>query len=227
MANGAFHRFSGKRAIDVVVAGAALIILSPLIAAVAVVVALALGPPLLFRQVRPGLHGQPFTLIKFRTMSNARGPDGSLLPDEQRLGRVGAFLRSTSFDELPELWNVLKGDMSIVGPRPLLMQYLSRYNAHQARRHEVPPGITGWAVVNGRNALSWEEKLDLDVWYVDHRSLVLDARIIWRTLTAVVRRQGISSDGHVTTPEFMGTEHRRPDGTSNERSPIDGDKGIG
>jgi sugar transferase EpsL len=221
------HRFSGKRAFDVVVAGAALIILSPLIAAVAVVVALTLGTPLLFRQVRPGLHGQPFTLIKFRTMSNARCPEGSLLPDKERLGRVGAFLRSTSLDELPELWNVLKGDMSIVGPRPLLMQYLSRYNAHQARRHEVPPGITGWAAVNGRNALTWEEKLDLDVWYIDHRSVVLDARIIWRTLTAVVRRQGISSDGHVTTPEFMGTDDRPLAGTSDERPPIEGDKGIG
>jgi sugar transferase EpsL len=227
MGDDAFHRFRGKRAFDVVVAGAALIILSPLIAAVAVVVALALGTPLLFRQVRPGLHGQPFTLIKFRTMSNARCREGSLLPDNERLGRVGAFLRSTSLDELPELWNVLKGDMSIVGPRPLLMQYVSRYNAHQARRHEVPPGITGWAVVNGRNALSWEEKLDLDVWYIDHRSVVLDARIIWRTLTAVVRRQGISSDGHVTTPEFMGTEYRQLAGTSDERPPIEGDKGIG
>jgi sugar transferase EpsL len=192
-----------KRTIDVSVAAVGLVVLSPLIAAVAVVVRRSLGRPVLFRQERPGLHGRPFTIFKFRTMQ-ALGSGEARAPDDTRLTRTGAFLRSTSLDELPELVNVLKGDMSLVGPRPLLMQYLDRYSETQARRHEVRPGITGWAQVNGRNALIWEQKFELDVWYVDHRSLALDLRILIQTFAHVWKREGINQPGSATAEEFLG-----------------------
>ena len=164
------------------------------------------GKPVLFRQVRPGLSGKPFTMIKFRTMTDDRDPDGKLLPDSQRLSNFGRFLRATSLDELPELWNVLKGDMSLVGPRPLLMEYLPLYSPEQARRHEVRPGITGWAQVNGRNAISWEEKFALDVWYVDNKTLWLDLKILWLTVIKVFKRDGIAAQGEATMPKFKGNE---------------------
>jgi sugar transferase EpsL len=164
-----------------------------------------MGSPVFFKQQRPGLHGKPFYMFKFRTMTNACDGDGCLLPDCDRLTPLGRFLRSTSLDELPELFNVLKGDMSLVGPRPLLMQYLDRYTPEQYRRHEVRPGVTGWAQVNGRNALSWEEKFEMDVWYVENRSFWLDLKILWMTLLKVVRREGISGDGCETMTEFEGT----------------------
>ena len=163
-----------------------------------------LGGPVFFRQIRPGLHGQPFLMVKFRTMTDKRGLDGQLLPDAARLTVFGRFLRASSLDELPELWNVLKGDMSLVGPRPLLMEYLPLYSPEQTRRHEVRPGITGWAQVNGRNSLSWEEKFKLDVWYVDHRSLWLDVKILWLTVRKVLVREGISADGEATMSKFTG-----------------------
>jgi lipopolysaccharide/colanic/teichoic acid biosynthesis glycosyltransferase len=165
-----------------------------------------LGSPVLFRQVRPGLHGRPFMMVKFRTMTDERGTDGEMLPDAQRLTPFGRFLRATSLDELPELWNVLRGEMSLVGPRPLLMEYLPLYSPEQARRHEVRPGITGWAQVNGRNALSWEERFKLDIWYVDHRSLWLDLRILWLTVRKVIVREGISAQGEATMPRFTGNK---------------------
>jgi sugar transferase EpsL len=193
-----------KRLVDVVVSVVSLVLLSPVLVLVAVLVALKLGRPVLFRQRRPGLHAKPFTLLKFRTMTDQRGPDGSLLPDAERLTSLGRFLRSTSVDELPELWNVLRGDMSLVGPRPLLERYVDRYTGHQARRHEVRPGITGWAQVNGRNATTWKERLEMDVWYVDHQSHVLDLKILAKTVLAVVLRRGISADGHATMPDFQG-----------------------
>lgn len=170
-----------------------------------------LGSPVFFCQMRPGLHGRPFRMIKFRTMTDARGSDGRLLPDADRLTAFGRFLRASSLDELPELWNVLKGDMSLVGPRPLLVEYLPLYSRVQARRHDVRPGITGWAQVNGRNALSWDRKLELDVWYVDKRSLWLDLRILWLTLRKVLAREGISAPGEATMPRFTGPqmEHER------------------
>ena len=164
-----------------------------------------LGSPVFFRQVRPGLHGKPFEMVKFRTMTSERGPDGQPLLDAVRLTPFGRFLRGTSLDELPELWNVLKGDMSLVGPRPLLMEYLPFYTPEQARRHEVRPGITGWAQVNGRNAISWEDKFQLDVWYVDHRSLWLDIKILWLTVKKVLVRDGISAAGEATMPRFTGS----------------------
>ncbi len=182
----------------------ALALLSPLLLAIAGSVRVAIGSPVLFRQQRPGLGGRPFTILKLRTMTDERDGQGNLLPDAQRLPAFGRFLRSTSLDELPALWNVLKGDMSLVGPRPLLMQYLDRYTPEQARRHEVRPGITGWAQVNGRNALSWEEKFALDVWYVDHVSLALDLRIIGATIGKIVKREGISQPGQATMEEFRG-----------------------
>ena len=163
-----------------------------------------LGGPVFFRQIRPGLHGQPFLMVKFRTMTDKRGLDGQLLPDAARLTVFGRFLRASSLDELPELWNVLKGDMSLVGPRPLLMEYLPLYSPEQTRRHEVRPGITGWAQVNGRNALSWEEKFKLDVWYADHRSLWLDVKILCLTVRKVLVREGISGDGEATMSKFTG-----------------------
>ena len=163
-----------------------------------------LGSPVLFRQVRPGLHGQPFEMVKFRTMTDARGADGALLPDAVRLTPFGRFLRASSLDELPELWNVLKGEMSLVGPRPLLMEYVPLYSAEQYRRHEVRPGVTGWAQVNGRNAISWEEKFKLDVWYVEHQSLALDIKILWLTVKKVLLRDGISAAGEATMAKFTG-----------------------
>jgi lipopolysaccharide/colanic/teichoic acid biosynthesis glycosyltransferase len=165
-----------------------------------------LGSPALFRQVRPGLHGRPFMMVKFRTMTDERGADGELLPDAQRLTAFGRFLRASSLDELPELWNVLRGEMSLVGPRPLLMEYLPLYSPEQARRHEVRPGITGWAQVNGRNAVSWDERFKLDVWYVDHRSLWLDLRILWLTVRKVLVREGISAQGEATMSRFTGNK---------------------
>ena len=198
----------GKRLFDLLIVIPALIASSPLIALLAALVRIKLGSHVLFRQERPGLHAKPFRLIKFRTMTNARDANGNLLPDDKRLTHFGRFLRSTSLDELPELINVLKGEMSLIGPRPLLMQYLPRYNAEQARRHEVRPGLTGWAQINGRNALSWEQKFSLDVWYVDHASLWLDCRIMALTLWKVLRREGISQEGQATMTEFMGTERK-------------------
>ncbi len=194
-----------KRLFDLLAAGLGLLVSSPLLAVLALLVWLKHGRPVLFRQQRPGFCGRPFYLYKFRTMTNQRDAAGRLLPDEQRLTGFGRFLRSTSLDELPELINVLRGEMSLVGPRPLLMQYLSRYSPEQARRHNVLPGITGWAQVNGRNALSWEDKFRLDVWYVDHWSFGLDLKILFLTLTKWARREGISQPGHATAEEFMGS----------------------
>ena len=165
-----------------------------------------LGSPVFFRQMRPGMHGKPFEMVKFRTMTDERSPDGQLLPDAQRLTPFGRFLRSSSLDELPELWNVLKGDMSLVGPRPLLMEYLPLYSPEQARRHEVRPGVTGWAQVNGRNAISWEDKFKLDTWYVDNHSFWLDIRILWLTVRKVVVREGISGAGEATMSKFTGSK---------------------
>lgn len=198
--------YRSKRLFDLMLTALALIILSPVLVVIAFLVRVRLGSPVLFRQQRPGLRGRPFILLKFRTMTDARDADGNLLPDEQRLTSFGRFLRRTSMDELPELLNVLKGDMSLVGPRPLLMQYLDRYTSEQMRRHEVKPGITGWAQINGRNALSWEDKFALDVWYIDHLSLWLDLRIILLTIWKVLRREGISQAGFATMPEFMGNQ---------------------
>jgi len=194
-----------KRAMDLVGALAALVLLSPIVVVLCILVLSKLGSPVFFRQVRPGIEGRPFKMVKFRTMTDERGPDGALLPDDQRLTALGAWLRSTSLDELPELFNVLKGDMSLVGPRPLLMDYLSLYNDRQARRHEVRPGITGWAQINGRNALSWEEKFELDVWYVDNRSLWLDIKILFKTVLQVLKRDGISHGEDATMPRFKGS----------------------
>ena len=194
-----------KRALDVIVAILALIALCVPMVFLAIVIRLRLGSPIFFRQVRPGLHGRPFTMIKFRSMTDERAADGKLLPDAQRQTSLGRFLRATSLDELPELWNVLKGEMSLVGPRPLLMDYMSLYTPEQARRHEVRPGITGWAQINGRNAISWEEKFALDVWYVDHQSLALDVRILWRTVARVLGRKGINADGEATVSRFTGS----------------------
>lgn len=193
-----------KRSFDFAVALAGLVVLLPLLLTIALLVRWRLGSPVLFRQQRPGLDGRPFTLVKFRTLTEALDADGSAAPDAQRLTSCGLLLRSTSLDELPELYNVLVGDMSLVGPRPLLMEYLPLYNAHQRRRHEVRPGITGWAQVNGRNAISWERKFELDVWYVDHASFWLDMRILGLTLWRVLAREGISSDESVTAKRFTG-----------------------
>jgi lipopolysaccharide/colanic/teichoic acid biosynthesis glycosyltransferase len=194
-----------KRVFDLLIAGMLLVVLSPLLVILAVLVRCFLGSPVLFTQTRPGLHGRPFRMVKFRSMLDARDHEGKLLPDVRRLTNFGRTLRALSLDELPELLNVIKGDMSIVGPRPLLTKYLERYNPEQARRHEVPPGITGWAQVNGRNALSWEDKFKLDVWYVDHWSLWLDFKILLLTAGKVMRRDGISAPGEATAPEFLGT----------------------
>jgi lipopolysaccharide/colanic/teichoic acid biosynthesis glycosyltransferase len=193
-----------KRSIDVGAAGLALIVLSPVLLAMGVAVRAALGRPVLFRQVRPGIGGKPFTMYKFRTMRESRGADGSYAPDAERLTRFGRFLRSWSLDELPELWNVIRGDMSLVGPRPLLMEYVERYSDEQRRRLEVLPGLTGWAQVNGRNALSWEDRFELDVWYVDHRSLRLDLKILLLTVAKILKREGISHPGQATMEEFRG-----------------------
>ncbi len=201
-----------KRWFDFVLAGLALVALALPLLYLAWVVRRKLGSPVLFRQVRPGWRGQPFEMVKFRTMTDERGADGALLPDAQRLTPFGRFLRASSLDELPELWNVLKGEMSLVGPRPLLMEYLPLYTTEQARRHEVRPGITGWAQVNGRNAISWEDKFDLDVWYVVHRSLWLDLRIVWLTVRKLLVRDGISAAGEATMPRFMGSKPNRDSG---------------
>jgi len=193
-----------KRGFDVVAAAALLLCLSLPLALLALLIRVKLGSSVLFRQQRPGLHGQPFLMVKFRTMTDACGPDGALLPDAQRMTALGRWLRATSLDELPELWNVLKGEMSLVGPRPLLVEYLTLYTAEQARRHEVRPGITGWAQVNGRNAIDWTQRFKLDVWYVDHQTLWLDLRILWLTLRKVWRREGISAEGEATVAKFKG-----------------------
>ncbi len=194
-----------KRFFDFFAAAAGLFCLWPVLLVVAFLVRRKLGSPVVFSQIRPGLGGKPFRMYKFRTMTDAKGPNGELLPDDVRLTPFGRFLRSTSLDELPELWNVLKGEMSLVGPRPLLMEYLPLYTAEQARRHEARPGITGWAQVNGRNAISWEDKFRLDVWYVDHQSLWLDIRILWMTVKKVVVREGIAAAGEATTTKFTGS----------------------
>lgn len=198
-----------KRIFDICIASAALIALAPLLLVIAALVRLSLGTPVLFRQQRPGLHGKPFILLKFRSMTDACDADGNLLPDDQRLTRFGRFLRSSSLDELPELINVIRGEMSLVGPRPLLMEYLDRYTPEQMRRHAVRPGITGWAQVNGRNAISWDQKFALDVWYVDHLSFWLDLHILALTVWRVARREGINQRGCATVAIFQGTSEGR------------------
>jgi lipopolysaccharide/colanic/teichoic acid biosynthesis glycosyltransferase len=193
-----------KRTLDILGAGLGLVLFSPLLAYIFWRIGRDLGSPTIFRQTRPGKHGVAFQMVKFRTMQNASGSDGTLLPDAERISPLGTKLRSTSLDELPEFWNVLKGEMSLVGPRPLLMEYLPLYSPEQARRHEVRPGITGWAQVNGRNAISWKEKFALDVWYVDNRTIWLDFKIMWRTIKKIIIREGISAEGEVTMPKFTG-----------------------
>lgn len=195
-----------KRLFDILLASPGLILLSPLLLLVGLLVRVRMGSPVIFQQIRPGLNGKPFFVYKFRTMKEVYDTQGQLLPDHQRLTRLGRFLRALSLDELPELLNVLRGEMSLVGPRPLLMQYLDRYTPEQARRHEVLPGMTGWAQVNGRNAITWEEKFRYDVWYVDHWSLKLDIKILFLSLLVVIRREGIDHPGNATTNEFMGME---------------------
>ncbi len=194
----------GKRFVDFFISGLVFVVLTPVLLIVSIIILFKLGPPILFRQQRPGLRGKPFTIYKFRTMTGARNAQGNLLPDAKRLTPLSRFLRSTSLDELPEVFNVLRGDMSLVGPRPLLMRYLDRYTPEQMRRHEVKPGITGWAQVNGRNAITWEQKFALDVWYVDNWSLWLDLKIIALTIWKILIREGISQPGQATAQEFMG-----------------------
>lgn len=215
MTGGLYARV-GKRALDLVLALPALVVLAPLLGALALAVALTMGRPVLFRQRRPGFGGEPFTLHKLRTMRDARDSEGRPLPDGERLTGVGRFLRRTSLDELPELVDVVRGEMSLVGPRPLKMEYLERYAPGERRRHEVRPGITGWAQVHGRNALPWRRRFELDVWYVDHLSLALDLAILWRTLRTVLRGEGIHAEGHATMPDFTGAE---PDGPAVEGEP--------
>jgi len=195
-----------KRTLDLLITVPGVVLISPILGVIAIFVRVFLGKPVIFRQQRPGYRGRPFYVYKFRSMNEKRDARGELLPDEKRLTRLGHLLRSFSLDELPELFNVLRGEMSLVGPRPLLMQYLPRYSPEQARRHDVLPGITGWAQVNGRNALTWEEKFSLDVWYVDHWSLGLDIKILVITLWKALRREGISQPGHATAQEFMGNQ---------------------
>jgi len=201
--NGLYRRFV-KRVLDILLSIVGLVVLSPVLLVLAILVRTRLGSPVLFRQERPGLNGKPFTLPKFRSMTSDRDETGNLLPDVDRLPPFGRFLRSTSLDELPELWSILRGDMSLVGPRPLLMSYLPLYSEAQARRHLVRPGLTGWAQVNGRNALTWPQKFELDVWYVDHLSFALDVSIIAKTVMGVIRREGVSADGEATMPPFEG-----------------------
>ncbi|WP_180090097.1 sugar transferase [Acinetobacter sp. YH12219] len=198
-----------KRLLDIVIASSALVLLSPVYALVAYKVKKNLGSPVLFRQVRPGLHGKPFEMIKFRTMKDALDTDGNPLPDSERLTPFGKMLRATSLDEMPELWNVIKGDMSIVGPRPLLMEYLPLYNTQQAKRHHVRPGITGHAQVNGRNAISWEKKFELDTWYVENQSLWLDFKIMLKTVKKVIAKDDISAEGEATMTKFTGTPEQK------------------
>ena len=193
-----------KRLFDLVLTVPALVVFSPVMAVTALAIWLLEGRPILFRQQRPGLGGKIFTVIKFRTMRSETSPDGRLLPDAARLSRLGRLLRATSLDELPELWNILRGEMSLVGPRPLLVAYLERYSPQQVRRHDVLPGLTGWAQINGRNTVSWDEKFRLDVWYVDHWSLRLDFKILWLTVWKVLKREGINQPGSDTAEEFMG-----------------------
>lgn len=195
-----------KRSLDIVFSVVGLFFFSPVMAVVALLIRKKIGSPVLFSQLRPGIRGLPFKIIKFRTMKDDKNEKGIQLPDVQRLTKFGKFLRSSSLDELPELWNVLKGDMSLVGPRPLLMEYLPLYSEEQSRRHNVRPGITGWAQVNGRNAISWEEKFELDVWYVDNQSIFLDLKILFMTFKKVLLRDGISEEGHVTAQKFKGNE---------------------
>lgn len=197
-----------KRLLDIIIASTALILLAPLYAFVAYKVKKNLGSPVLFRQVRPGLHGKPFEMIKFRTMKDAVDANGQPLPDSERLTAFGKMLRSTSLDEMPELWNVIKGDMSIVGPRPLLTEYLPLYNEEQAKRHNVRPGMTGHAQVNGRNAIGWEEKFKLDTWYVEHQSTLLDFKIMFKTVYKVLAKDDISAEGEATMTRFTGTEKK-------------------
>lgn len=199
-----------KRIFDLLLTSIGLLLISPLLVILAILVRLKLGAPVLFKQRRPGYRGKPFWIYKFRSMADLYDQEGNLLADELRLTKFGRFMRSASLDELPELFNVLKGEMSLVGPRPLLMQYLERYSPEQARRHEVLPGITGWAQIHGRNALTWEEKFRLDVWYVDHWSIGLDLRILAATLVKTARREGISQPGHATAEEFIGTPPAQP-----------------
>ncbi|MBI4915335.1 MAG: sugar transferase [Acidobacteria bacterium] len=206
------YRAWGKRVLDLAASGGAVLALAPVIAILAAAVRWRLGTPILFRQRRPGVHGVPFELLKFRSMTQETSPDGRPLPDAERTTRFGRWLRGWSLDELPTLWNVVRGDMSLVGPRPLLMQYLPLYSRAQARRHEVRPGITGWAQVNGRNAISWEEKFRLDVWYVDHQTLWLDVKVLWMTFVKVMKREGISAKGHATMPVFVGSKGTGADG---------------
>lgn len=199
-----WYRRFGKRLLDIVLAATALVLLSPVALVVAIAIRLTMGPPIIFRQLRPGLHGKPFVMYKFRTMLDLRDERGNLLPDEQRLTRLGKFLRRFSLDEIPELWNVLKGDMSVVGPRPLLMEYLPLYTPEQARRHEVKPGMAGPVIMSGRNILDWDEKFKLDVWYVDNLSLWLDLKILVLTALKVLKGEGVSAPGHGTAPKFKG-----------------------
>ena len=199
------YRKFGKRFFDLVLVIPGLILISPMLILVAIVAKFKIGSPVLFQQERPGIHGKIFRMIKFRSMRNDRDANGELLPDEVRLVPFGKLLRATSLDEFPELWNVIKGEMSLVGPRPLLAKYLDRYNPTQARRHEVRPGITGWAQINGRNAITWEEKFDYDVWYVDNLNFFLDVKILALTVLKVFKRSGTSAEGHATMPEFLGT----------------------
>lgn len=209
-----------KRFLDIVFGSILLIIFSPLLAAISLLVRWKLGSPIIFRHVRPGFLGRPFLLYKFRTMTNEKDKNGELLPNDRRITPFGEFLRKWSLDELPELWNVIKGDMSFVGPRPLLMEYLPLYTPEQTRRHEVRPGITGWAQVNGRNAISWEEKFAYDVWYVDNRSIGLDFKILWLTVKKVIKREGINADGYTTMPKFKGLEVERKKTEEKEQKEI-------
>ena len=204
-----FYRRYGKRLLDLAVVLPGAIVLAPIIALIALLILIRMGRPVLFRQERGGYRGSRFMLNKFRTMTDRRDAEGRLLPDEERLDPFGSWIRRLSLDELPQLWNVIRGDMSLVGPRPLFSSYLDRYNAEQARRHDVVPGITGWAQVNGRNAISWEEKFSFDLWYVDRVSLKLDLKILWRTYLQVVSREGVNTEGYATTYEFMGTPSER------------------
>ncbi|MBE6971974.1 MAG: sugar transferase [Ruminococcaceae bacterium] len=201
-----FYEVYGKRVLDIVLSGGALLVLWPVMAVVALLVRSKLGSPVIFCQERPGRNEKIFRLYKFRSMSDARDENGELLSDEVRLTKFGRLLRSTSLDELPELWNIFRGDMSLVGPRPLLVKYLPLYNEEQRRRHDVTPGLTGWAQVNGRNAITWEEKFELDVWYVDHISFALDVKILWQTVKAVLHKEGISAENSATMEEFRGAE---------------------
>jgi sugar transferase EpsL len=218
------YRRWGKRLVDISVSVIALLILWPLLALVYLILRFSTGAPVIFRQTRPGYLGKPFTIYKFRTMTEERDESGRPLPDKDRVTRIGTLIRGLSIDELPELLNVLKGDMSLVGPRPLMQRYMNRYSPEQARRHQVIPGITGWSQVNGRNDLPWEEKLSLDVWYVDHQNLRLDFCILWLTIWKVLRREGISRKGFVTSPEFMGTQH--DGGTEVIKLVPESDKGL-